>query len=108
MNCRLLMPLALAVGGLALPDAQASLQQPSLRLRNDIWTVVVEPASLAVTATTRTGESLTLSNGQAALGEVAGLRQDERSATWDLPSQRVRVSMRLSGPDVFIDRKSVV
>jgi len=103
MNCRLLMPLALAVGGLALPDAQASLQQPSLRLRNDIWTVVVEPASLAVTATTRTGESLTLSNGQAALGEVAGLRQDERSATWDLPSQRVRVSMRLSGPDVFID-----
>ncbi len=102
INC-VFMLAAVTAGGYGPLQAGASSSQPSLRLHNSIWTIMVEPATLATTATTSTGLSLTLSDALAPLGEVRALQQDEEAAaTWELASQRVRVSMRLSGRDLIV------
>ncbi len=102
MRSGLAIVLALGAGTIASPNILASQEQPSVRLQSDAWSVVVQPASLAMEASTAAGRSLTLSRAQQGLGPVSDLQQDAESASWRLPEQHLSVSMRLSGSEVAV------
>jgi hypothetical protein len=66
-----------------------------VELRNRVWRIVIDPASLAVRAEPAGRRPVQVSAGQAGLGAVSGLEQTAGQARWELPAKQVAVSVSL-------------
>src|SRR5436309_12408326 len=85
--------MAVLLGAL-LSAGQSASAAGEVTLRDGRWTAIIAPATLRVELR-RGNVALPVSAGQASLGPVARLEPSERRLDWDLPEQRLAVSMRL-------------
>lgn len=75
-------------------------------LRNDRWTVSVQPTTLAVTVQPKGRAAFQLSAVQPGLGAVRGLAHQGSHLQWQVPAESVTVSMDLVGSDLRVNIRS--
>ncbi len=68
-----------------------------IALTNESWTVQIDPDSLEVSAQPAGRSTVRISAPQEGLGPIAGLKQSNDEASWELEQHKMRVSFRLDG-----------
>lgn len=99
MSSILFSGFGVAVCGFLL--APGALAAP-LELRSNGWTVLVDPADLAVSARTGSGQAVAISSGQKDLGAVTDLAVDRAAARWKLAAKGIAVSVVVGKDDIRI------
>src|SRR5712692_11751387 len=66
-------------------------------LKNAVWTVTIDPASLQVSAQPSGKPGIQLSAPEPDLGPFAELKQTDQQAAWKLPGRSLAVSARWAG-----------
>src|SRR5690349_20981401 len=87
------LAVALIGGALLVPRPNTAAASKELMLKNPVWAVFVDPASLRVQAKPAGGSVLQISAAQATLGPVAHLKETAQQASWELPVSHIAVSM---------------
>jgi hypothetical protein len=97
LSLSLLVLAAIFTGNVAL----AQNVQPVV-LKNDTWTIHIDPASLHITAQPIAKNKAEVSAPQQDLGPVTDLKQDNREASWELAKNALRVSCRLDSETLSV------
>ena len=75
-------------------------------LKNDLWTVSLQPATLQVLVQPKGRASFELSSGRLDLGPVQNLKSDRSKAEWALPGKSVTVLVQLDHGDLSVRIRS--
>lgn len=70
---------------------------PSIELKSDRCSALVDPATLAVTLRTKDREPIPVSAPQAGLGTAEGVSRSGQTVRWTLPKVHLTVEVRLEG-----------
>ena len=93
----LLVALVASLSGCGAADSPSAIE-----LRSPLWRIVVEPASLALTAHPRRGAPVQVSAPQPGLGPVRDLAHTDTTATWTLDDPPCRVALKLEDDTLHV------
>jgi hypothetical protein len=75
----------------------------TLTLKGEKWTVEIDPSTLSATGHFPNASSLPISQGVETLGTAANLKGEARSASWDLPSAKMHLAVRMQNNRFIIE-----
>ncbi len=81
----------------------AQQMSDDITLKNDIWSVRINPASLKIIAIPKNHKTFVISSSQSRNEEIDGLTHDDGRIKWFLQDKKIKISMQLDKRDLYVN-----
>jgi|GEM_PF-224079 len=73
------------------------------KLKNDLWSVTIQPSTLKVIAEPGQGKKFALSHPVPHIGSITEVKKDGNQISWEIPEKGATVSMQLEGGEFDVN-----